>query len=203
MLDARLRPLIDRPLDAAGRLLARGGASANALTLTGLVVGLLAALAIAKGAFSLGFILIAVNRVIDGLDGAVARATGPTDSGGYLDIVADYVFYGSVPFAFAIANPAANAMPAAALLASFCLSCSSFMAFAAIAALRGIETSLHGRKAFFYSTGIIEGSETIVFFLIMAALPAWFPLIAWIFSALCVLTVIQRSVLALKVFRVQ
>lgn len=203
MLDTRMRPLIDRPLNAAGRLLARAGASANKVTLTGLVVGLLAATAVAKGAFSLGLVLIAVNRVIDGLDGAVARATGPTASGGYLDIVADYVFYGSVPFAFAIADPSINALPAAALLASFCLTCSSFMAFAAIAAQRGMETSAFGRKAFFYSRGIIEGTETIAFFLAMAALPTWFPLLAWVLSALCVLTVLQRSVLAMKVFRVQ
>ena len=200
MLDTLMRPLINRPLDAAGRALARRGVNANAVTWTGLCAGLLAAVAIAFGFFALAFALIVVNRIIDGLDGAVARATKPTDSGGYLDIVVDYVFYGGVPLAFAIVDPAANAVPAAALLASFCLTCSSFLAFAIIAAKRGIQTVAHGRKSFFYSTGIVEATETIAFFLLMAAWPAWFPLLAWLFSGLCVLTAIQRTALAMKLF---
>jgi phosphatidylglycerophosphate synthase len=193
--------VIDGPLNAAGRALARRGVSANAVTMTGLGVGLLAAGAILLQLYLLAFALIVANRVIDGLDGAVARATKTTDGGGYLDIVVDYVFYGSVPFAFALVDPASNAVPAAALLASFCLTCASFLAFAAIAAKRGIETAEHGRKSFFYSTGIVEGTETIVCFLIMTAMPGWFPLLAWIFSGLCVLTAIQRSALAWKTFR--
>lgn len=200
MLDTLMRPLIDRPLNAAGRMLARRGASANGVTLTGLGAGLMAAVAIVLQLYPIAFVLIIANRVIDGLDGAVARATQQTDGGGYLDIVVDYVFYGSVPLAFALVDPAANAVPAAALLASFCLTSASFLAFATIAAKRGIETVEHGQKSFFYSTGIVEGTETIACFLIMAALPGWFPLLAWIFAALCVLTAIQRTALALKSF---
>lgn len=200
MLDTLMRPLIDRPLNAAGRALARRGASANAVTMTGLGAGLLAAVAILLQLYGIAFALIVANRIIDGLDGAVARATTPTDGGGYLDIVVDYVFYGSVPLAFALTDPAANAVPAAALLASFCLTCASFLAFATIAAKRGAETEAHGRKSFFYSTGIVEGTETVVCFMIMTALPAWFPLLAWIFSGLCVLTAIQRSAMALRSF---
>ena len=200
MLDTVTRPLINRPLNSAGRMLARRGVTANTVTITGLLIGLLAAVAIAMHYFVAAFALIVANRIADGVDGAVARAGTPTDRGGYLDIVVDYVFYGSVPFAFAIADPAQNALPAAALLAGFCLTCASFLTFATIAAKRGLETEAHGRKSFFYSTGLVEGTETIAFFLVMTALPAWFPVLAWIFAALCVLTAIQRSALAMKVF---
>jgi phosphatidylglycerophosphate synthase len=200
MLDTVMRPLINRPLNSAGRLLARRGITANTVTIAGLVIGLLAAVAIATQYFVAAFALIVANRIADGLDGAVARTSAPTDRGGYLDIVVDYVFYGSVPLAFAIADPAQNALPAAALLAGFCLTCASFLTFATIAAKRGLETEAHGRKSFFYSTGLVEGTETIAFFLLMAALPAWFPTLAWIFAALCVLTAIQRSALAMKLF---
>ena len=201
MLDTRIRPLINRPLNATGLVLAQHGVSANGITLGGLLVGLLAALAIAVNLPVLGFVLIVINRVLDGLDGAVARATTTTDSGGYLDIVADYVFYASVPFAFALADPGANAVAAAALLAAFCLTGASFLTFATIAAKRGLETEAHGKKSFFYSTGIIEGTETIMSFLLMAAFPAWFAGIAWVLSLLCVLTVVQRSMFAMNVFR--
>ena len=200
MLDTVVRPLINRPLNSAGRFLARRGVGANTVTLAGLVIGLLAALAIGTRYFALAFALIVVNRIIDGLDGAVARASTPTDRGGYLDIVVDYVFYASIPFAFAVIDPAHNAIPAAALLAGFCLTCSSFLTFATIAAKRGLETETHGKKSFFYSTGLVEGTETIAFFLAMAAMPHWFPILAWVFAALCVLTAIQRSALAMKVF---
>ena len=200
MLDTVTRPLINRPLNSAGRMLARRGVTANTVTIAGLLIGLLAAVAIAMHYFVVAFALIIANRIADGVDGAVARAGAPTDRGGYLDIVVDYVFYDSVPLAFAIADPAQNALPAAALLAGFCLTCSSFLTFATIAAKRGLETEAHGRKSFFYSTGLVEGTETIAFFLLMTALPAWFPALAWIFAALCVLTAIQRSALAMKLF---
>lgn len=200
MLDRTLRPLIDRPLNAAGRRIARLGVGADLVTLAGLVTGLAAALAIALDHFGAGLLLIIANRLLDGLDGAVARASAPTDRGGYLDIIVDYVFYGSVPLAFALAAPLENALPAAALLASFCLTGTSFLAFAAIAANRGLKTNAYGRKSFFYSRGLIEGTETIAAFLLMAALPASFPVIAWTLAALCVLTALQRSLLAMAVF---
>lgn len=201
MLDTFIRPLINPPLNAAGRALAGIGVSANAVTLAGLVPGLLAAVAIALQSYTLAFALIVANRLIDGLDGAVARATAPTDTGGFFDILADYVFYASVPLAFAIADPANNAVPAAALLAAFLLTCSSFLTFAVIAAKRGLETEAHGKKSFFYSTGVVEGTETIAFFLVMTLLPGWFAPLAWVFAGLCVVTALQRAMLAARLFR--
>ncbi|MEX0707180.1 MAG: CDP-alcohol phosphatidyltransferase family protein [Woeseia sp.] len=201
MLDALLRPAIDRPLRAAGTELARRGISANMVTAGGLVAGILCAVAVALQFYGTALALLALNRVLDGLDGAVARATAPTDSGGYLDIVVDYVFYAGVPLAFAVADPARNALPAAALLAGFCLTATGFLAFAIIAAKRGLETETHGRKSFFYSTGLVEGTETIMFFVLMMLTPAWFPYIAGLFAVLCVVTAVQRTLLAMSVFR--
>jgi len=85
---------------------------------TGLAVGWAAAIAIAMHAFWLGAALILVSRLLDGLDGAVARATTPTDRGGFLDITLDFLFYASIPLAFAVARPDANALAAAVLLAA-------------------------------------------------------------------------------------
>lgn len=201
MLDAMLRPVIDRPLNAAGTGLARRGVSANTVTAGGLVAGVLCAGAVAVQWYGTALVLLVLNRVLDGLDGAVARATAPTDSGGYLDIVVDYVFYAGVPLAFALAEPARNALPAAALLASFCLTATGFLAFAIIAAKRGLESDAQGRKSFFYSTGLVEGSETIIFFVMMMLIPQWFPYIAVLFALLCVVTAVQRTLLAMTVFR--
>ncbi|MBA4748854.1 MAG: CDP-alcohol phosphatidyltransferase family protein [Sphingopyxis sp.] len=200
MFDARLRPLIDPPLNAAGHWLAARGVSANALTIFGLLFGLAAAGAVSQRAYGAALALILVNRILDGLDGAVARVRGPSDFGGYLDSLCDFAFYVAVPIGFAFAEPA-NALPAAILIASFTITGVSFLAFAAIAAKRGLETSAHGKKSFFYSTGIAEGAETIAVFVLMCVMPAQFTLIAYAYAALCLLTVAQRSRLALDSFR--
>ena len=201
MFDARVRRWIDPPLNAAGAWLAHRGIRANSVTAWGLIVGLLAAGAIAVHHSTIGFALIAASRLLDGIDGAVARASTPTDRGGYLDIVSDFAFYASVPLAFAVADPADNALPAAALLAGFTMTCASFLGFATFAAKRGLETTASGRKSFFYSVGLMEGTETIAFLSAMAAFPSAFGPLAWTFAGLCLLTTIQRSLNALATFR--
>jgi phosphatidylglycerophosphate synthase len=200
MFDARLRPLIDPPLNRAGAVLAGWGVTANALTFSGLALGLGAAALIAMGHIGGGLALIIANRLLDGLDGAVARVRGASDLGGYFDIVADFAFYVSVPVGFGILAPA-NQLPALVLVASFVLTGVSFLAFAVIAAKRGAETQAHGRKSFFYSTGLAEGAETIAVFIAMCLLPGWFPAIAYAYAGLCVLTVVQRSAMATAAFR--
>ena len=200
MFDARLRPLIDPPLNAIGRTLAGVGVTANALTFTGLALGLGGAAAIALGHIGWGLALIIANRLLDGLDGAVARVRGPSDLGGYFDILADFSFYVSIPLGFGILAPA-NTLPALVLVASFVLTGVSFLAFAVIAAKRGAQTAAHGRKSFFYSTGLAEGAETIVVFIAMCLAPAWFSAIAYAYAALCVLTAVQRSAMAAAAFR--
>lgn len=200
MLDAKLRPLIDPPLNRAAAMLAGLGVTANGLTFTGLALGLAGAVAIALGHPGWGLALIIANRVCDGLDGAVARVRGPSDLGGYFDIVADFAFYVSIPLGFGV-MAAANTLPALVLAASFVLTGVSFLAFAVIAAKRGAETAAHGKKSFFYSTGLAEGAETIAVFIAMCLFPGWFGPIAYAFAALCVLTVVQRSAMARAAFR--
>jgi phosphatidylglycerophosphate synthase len=200
MLDARLRPLIDPPLNRLGRVLAGLGVTANALTFTGLALGLAGAGAIAFGHIGWGLALIIANRLADGLDGAVARVRGPSDLGGYFDIVADFAFYVSIPMGFGILS-AANTLPALVLVASFVLTGVSFLAFAVIAGKRGAQTEAHGKKSFFYSTGLAEGAETIAVFIAMCLWPAWFGVIAYAYAGLCAATVIQRSAMAVSAFR--
>lgn len=192
MLDPWCRRLIDPPLNAAGAVLARAGLGANTVTLAGLLIGLGAVPALAWGQYGLALALIAANRLADGLDGAVARARGASDRGGYLDIVADFAFYGLIPFGFALADPERNALPAAFVLASFMGTASSFLAFAALAAKRGLTTTRRGHKSFYHLGGLAEGAETILFLVAACLFPQWFPWLAWAFGALCWLTTLGR-----------
>lgn len=200
MFDAKLRPLIDPALNRVGSAMARAGITANQVTVAGAVCGALAGLAIGLGHPLAGLGFVALSRLLDGLDGAIARSSQPTDFGGYLDIVCDYVFYLAVPLGFGFAAPE-NLPYALMLVAAFTLTAVSFLAYATLAAKRGVETQAHGPKSFFYSTGLAEGAETIAAFVLMCLVPAWFPMIAGVFTGLCVLTVIQRSLIARRVFR--
>jgi len=199
MLDAALRRVIDRPLDAAGRGLARCGIPANAVTVSGFAVGMAAVPALACGRYDLALAAILMNRLADGLDGAVARAVGPTDLGGYLDIVLDFLFYSAVVFGVALARPD-EAVWAAFLIFSFVGSGSSFLAYAIIAAKRGVTTADRGRKSLFYLGGLAEGSETIAAFMLICLFPELFPWIAGIFGAMCWVTTAGRIGQAVRSF---
>jgi len=192
MLDPLLRRLIDPPLDRAGAWLADRGLTANQATLSGLAIGLTTVPLLAGGYYNAALIVVLLNRLLDGLDGAIARHGTLTPFGGYLDIVCDMAFYAAVPVGFALASPG-NAMWAAVLLASFVWTGASFLGRAIIAAQRKEEdVGARGRKSFFHSAGLIEGTETVVAFLLFCLFPAGFPWLAGLFALLCFWTAAQR-----------
>lgn len=201
MLDGLARRIIDPPLDRMGCGLARRGASADAVTVLGLAFGLAAAAALVIRLDFLALVLFAANRILDGLDGAVARASGRTDRGGFLDIVCDFAVYGAVPLAFALREPGAFAVPAAVLLLSFYVNGASFLSFAAVAAKRGLDTQARGIKSIYFSAGLMEGTETILFFVLMMLAPSWFPILAYAFAGLTFMSALARVTLAWHVFR--
>jgi phosphatidylglycerophosphate synthase len=201
MLDARLRPLIDGPLNRMGAALAHRGIAAHEVTLFGLFMGLLAAGMLAAGLpGGMALAPLALGRLADGLDGAVARATEKTDFGGLLDIVADFTFYAAIPLAFALRD-GGNAVAAAFLLASFYINGASFLGFAVMAEKRGLETQSQGEKTLYYSAGLLEGTETIGFFVVLCLWPAWFVPLALVFGLLCLFTTLARMALARRLFR--
>src|SRR3954453_1345306 len=192
MLDPVLRRWIDPSLNQTGAWVARRGMSANAFRLAGLAVGLATVPLLAWGRFDLALLVILLNRLIDGLDGAIARSKGPTPFGGYLDIMCDMVFYAAVPLGFALARPD-NALWAALLLASFVCTASSFLGRAVLAVQRGEpDDGARGRKSFFHAAGIVEGTETIVAFVLFCLFPEAFPWLAGSFAVLCFWTAVAR-----------
>jgi phosphatidylglycerophosphate synthase len=200
MFDPLFVRLLKSPLDRGAEALAARGVAADTVTWVGFGLGLLGALAIAGGFIIVGMILLAANRLADGLDGALARATQPSDYGAYLDIVLDFIIYSAAAGGFALASPE-NATAGVVLMISFMGTGSAFLAFAVIAAKRGIDTDARGAKSFFYVGGLTEGSETIFFFFIVCLWPHLFPLAAWIFAALCWVTIAQRVIQARELFR--
>ena len=192
MLDRAAQALIAPGLQAGARWLVSRGVSADAVTLTGFALGLLGAGLIALGQPAAGLLWLLASRLADGLDGAVARATRPTDRGAFLDITLDFVFYASVPLAFALADPPANALAAAVLLAAFVGTASSFLAYAVLAERRGFKSLAYPAKGLYYLGGLTEATETLACFALMCLWPAWFAPLAYGFAALCGLTLLAR-----------
>ncbi|NSX56337.1 CDP-alcohol phosphatidyltransferase family protein [Parasulfitobacter algicola] len=200
MLDAKARVIIDPVLNTLGRKLAMIGITANAVTIIGLFLGLLAAAFITVGWFALALVPLLLSRIADGLDGAIARATQKTDFGGYLDIAADFLFYGAIPMAFVWFDPAQNGAAGAYLLTSFYFNGTSFLGFAILAEKKKMVTKARGTKSLYFTGGLLEGTETIVFFVILCLFPTNFAILAWVFGTLCFITACSRIFLARKVF---
>ena len=191
MLDAFFVRLLKQPLAHAAKVLAGAGVSANRLTIFGFFLGVLACLFIAVDYLLMGFGLFVLNRIFDGLDGAVARIRGPTEHGAFLDITLDFLIYSLVPLAFAIRDPSV-ALAASFLLFSFVGTGSSFLAFSIFAARNQLENEALKDKSIFYLQGLTEGFETFVVLGFMCLAPQWFELLAWCFGGLCLLTTGSR-----------
>jgi len=192
MFDRHLLPLQRRVLHPIARHIAAAGVAADAVSLLGFGLGVGGVALIAIGQFGLALGLILANRLLDGLDGEIARLNGPTDRGAFLDLSLDFLFYALVPLGFAVHDPAANGLAAAALVASFVGTGSSFLAFAVIAERRGLTSTAFPQKGLYYLGGLAEGAETILVFVLMCLLPAHFAAIAWAFAALCTLGTVLR-----------
>jgi len=191
MFDPLLRRMTDPIVDPIGGWLNRRGLSADTVTIVGFGVGIVACAALAWQAYIVALLLIALNRIIDGVDGAIARHHGATDFGGFLDIVCDFIVYAGFVFGFAVGRPD-MALPAALLIFSFMGTGSSFLAFAILAAKRGITTEARGSKVIYYVGGLAEGGETIVVLFAICLFPNQFAWIAYIYSVICWLTTAGR-----------
>jgi phosphatidylglycerophosphate synthase len=197
MLDGAVKKVLGPVFNGIARQLAKTGISANVITLTAVVVGLSVLIPLALQNYLVALGLIAVNRLLDALDGAVARRNGITDLGGFFDVVGDFIFFGAVVLGFALADTEANALAAAWLLFAFMGAEASFLAYAALAEKHNFHTESHGKKSIFFVGGLVEEVETVVAFVLACVFPDWFPWIAVIFGVLCWMTTGARIMVAI------
>ena len=191
MFDRQLRGAADRPLRALAGVAARGGVSAGGVTLLGLLLGLGAAVAIAAGHRYTALALWLANRLADGLDGAVARRTGATDRGGFIDLVADFVVYAAFVVGVAYDRPPAR-LAAVVLLATYYVSAVSFLTWSALAERRALARS--DNRSLRFAGGLAEGGETIVLYSLICVWPDATTALLWIFAAAVGFTAAQRAV---------
>ena len=201
MFDRVLNNALQGPLKKLAGALVRRGWRADQVTWIGFALGLCAVPLIALGHTHWALLAMALNRLGDGLDGSMARLTQPTDRGAFLDISLDFLFYASIPLAFALADPHANALAAAVLIYSFIGTAGTFLAFAVLAAKRGLSSTAYPGKGFYYLGGLTESFETLAVFTLMCLVPGWFTYLAYGFAALCALTTVMRIAAGIQVFK--
>ena len=194
MLDATMRARLAPAWDRSAAVLARVGVTPLALTLTGLILAIGAAVAAGFALWPLALGLWLASRVPDGVDGPLARLIGQdSEFGGWADFTSDMVAYGSFVVGCAIGNPDAM-VPLLILLLTYYINASSLLAYSA-AADRGQLAPPDGRT-FHFTRGLAEGTETIVAHALLALFPLWMSEIAWAFAAMVVITIGQRIRLA-------
>ncbi len=195
MLDRRARALYAPALDRAANRTVHAGISAGAVTAAGLLVGVGACVAAATGTWAAALVLWLLNRTLDGLDGAVARRSSASDLGGMLDFLADFVVYGGFLVGVAIAQPGAR-VACAALLAAYLLNNVALLSFASLIEKRGLP--LGDERSLRFTSGLTEGTETVIAYAAICLFPAQAATIAWVFSAMVLVTVGQRVALAVR-----
>lgn len=188
---AALGPVTDR----AGARLARTGVRPLALTGTAWVVGVAACVAAGAGAWHLALVLWLGNRVLDGLDGAVARAVGVTERGGFLDLVADFSIYAGFVVGVAVAVPSAR-LACLVLLTTYYVSGAAFLALSSLLERR--RHRLGDERSLRFVGGLAEGTETAIVYVLFALLPQHAATIAWLFAGAVAVTAVQRVVLGVR-----
>ncbi|MGY2463278.1 CDP-alcohol phosphatidyltransferase family protein [Vreelandella sulfidaeris] len=193
MLDRFTMPLTHRPLQRLATPLHQQHITPDQVTFTAFLIGITALPLLAYEQYGWALLAIVLNRLGDGVDGALARLSGhSSDAGGFLDIGLDFVFYAAVVLGFALANPAQNALVAALLLFAFIGTGTSFLAFAIAAKQQAIERPHFPNKAFYYLEGLTEGTETVAALVMFCLFPAYFPTLATLFAIACLITTATR-----------
>ena len=155
------------------------------------ISGFFCFLSIIDSSFVMAFLFLFLNRLFDGLDGAIARLVGETDLGAFYDIISDFIFYSLFPIAFVWVN-IENAYAICFLLLSFVSTQSTFLASAWLIEKNKILISKKNIKSFFYIGGITEGFETIICFSLMLFFNNLIELISYCFGTLCWITFVFR-----------
>lgn len=201
MLDTASRRLAGPPLDLVAGRMAAAGVPATAVTAAGWVVGVGACLAVAAQMWQVALVLWLLNRLLDGLDGAVARRHGATDLGGFLDLLADFSIYAGFVLGLAIAVPDAR-LACVGLLVAYYLSGTAFLTLSSILERRRSARHTDGRSLRFVG-GLAEGTETVIAYTLITLLPQHAATIVWIFAVAVAVTAVQRTAEGVVVLREQ
>ena len=195
MFDSTLRRFKDQVGAPLARRMSR--VSPTFISLLALVAGLLTAWFDFTQFYLVAFGFWILNRILDGLDGLIARQhQRQSDFGGYVDILTDFIVYAALPIGLAAGSPSSERYLALAfLLAAFYVNSASWMYLSAILEKRASH-SPETQTTIVMPAGIIGGFETIIAYSIFILFHTYITVLFSIFAALVFITTIQRLIWA-------
>ncbi len=203
MFDHQIQKFTRKPLIITSKIFLKI-IKPNHMTILGFIFGLFMCVFVFFQFYISALILLILNRLCDGLDGTMARLTIPTPLGGYLDIVFDFTIYSGFVLAFGLSDSNYTFM-SMILLFLYIGTGTTFLARAALQTQldkvpHSSELNQELPKSFYYSSGLIEGTETTIFMILCLLLPNFYIFISIIFGILCIITFVSRIVVCYKEF---
>ena len=198
MLDKKFNLFFKPILTKIARVLLKREFTSNKITLFGFILGIFSFIFLSLGMIYIALLFFILNRIFDGVDGTLARLSEPTDLGGFYDIISDFFIYALLPLGFIFFDKN-NFLSMSFLLTSFIGTCSTFLTTAWIFEKKKIQIEKLSKKSFYYSEGLIEGTETIFLFILMFIFYEVASFIAWIFGVLCFITALIRVIKVSKI----
>ena len=198
MIDRYLRLPKERVLAPVAKRL---DISPLVVTLTAFGIGLLAVGAAALALYGWALALWLAGRVLDGLDGSIARSSAKqSDLGGYLDMLLDTAIYALLPVALAWAQASPEVwLSLACLLSSFYLNAVSWLYLSAILEKRKQGAVSQGEQtSVTMPSGLIEGGETILFYCLFLIFPGGLTFLFSLMALLVLFSAGQRVRWALR-----
>ncbi len=194
MLDSALRPVKDRLLTPLTKT-AIVRVHPTVISFVGLLLSLGAAVAASQRLAAIAVTAWLAGRIADGLDGLAARSSGrESDLGGLLDFTFDTIGYATIPIGVAVGiDTRTGWIVTAVLLATFYLNAVSLGYVAALLEKRGLDAATQRRAtSAVLPRGLVEGTETIVFFTLALAFVDRSPWIWSTMAALVTVTALER-----------
>ena len=203
MFDRQIQKFTQKPLVVIAKIFLKL-IKPNHMTILGFIFGLFMCVFVFFQFYLSALILLMLNRLCDGLDGTMARLTIPAPLGGYLDIVFDFTIYSGFVLAFGLSNSNYTII-SMILLFLYIGTGTTFLAKAALQSQldkipESSELDNELPKSFYYASGIIEGTETIVYMVLCLLLPNFYIFLSILFGILCLITFISRVIVCYKEF---
>ena len=195
MFDTSLRRFKDQVGTPLAKHMSR--VSPTLISMLGLAIGLFATYMAFKGQYLWALGLWILNRILDGLDGLIARLHDKqSDFGGYVDILTDFIIYAALPIGLVAGSPSNERYLALAfLLAAFYVNSASWMYLAAILEKHAAHSS-DTQTTIVMPAGLIGGFETLVAYGIFLLLPSHITILFYTLAALVFITTLQRIIWA-------
>ncbi|WP_430535166.1 CDP-alcohol phosphatidyltransferase family protein [Listeria rocourtiae] len=191
MLDTKARPYVKPILDKTADFFLKLGFSANQVTVSAFIVGVMAAILVGFGWMWTGVLVLWFSGFLDAVDGTMARKTKQSGFGTVMDVTFDRVVEAGIIIALAVRFPEQQLI-LLLLMASILFGITAFLTIGNVVQNKGV-------KSFHYATGLAERTEGFILLsLMILTAPIFLFWTTLLFFIIEIISTIQRLVEAYR-----